>query len=157
MSDVVLISWDEIKTVWETHLWPNKKYDVESVNNWTWRYPSRYFGFEYHINASPAFFGISVNDKLVSVNSCYMSNKWRDSVYFRSRGLWTDPDYRRKGYASLVLQESIRYAKENGGTWIWTVPRKDAIDVYKSVGFNRWSAWIDELQYGPNCIATKYL
>ena len=157
MSEVKRISWEEIKLIWETQLWPNKTGGVKPYNKWTWRYPSRYFGFEYNMEVSPVFFGIYEEDILVSVNSCYMSNDWRDSVYFRSRGLWTSPEYRKQGYASSILLETIKYAKENSGTWIWSVPRNSALVAYENVGFKQWSAWMGELEYGPNCIATKYL
>ena len=157
MPEVKRISWEEIKHIWETQLWPNKAGGIKPYNKWTWRHPSRYFGFSYDMDVSPAFFGIHENDKLVAVNSCFMSNDWKDSVYFRSRGLWTDPEYRRRGYASSILLETIKYAKENGGTWIWTVPRKTSLVAYESVGFERWSGWKEELEFGPNCIATKYL
>ena len=86
-----------------------------------------------------------------------MSNDWKDSIYFRSRGLWTDPEYRKQGLASLILLETIKYAKDNYGTWIWTVSRKTSLVAYESVGFEQWSGWKEELEFGPNCIAIKYL
>ena len=157
MSEVKRISWEEIKLIWETQLWPNKTGGIKPYNKWTWRHPSRHFGFDYNMEISPVFFGIFKNNKLVSVNSCYMSNDWKDSIYFRSRGLWTDPEYRKQGLASLILLETINYAKDNHGTWIWTVPRKTSLVAYESVGLEQWSAWMDDLEFGPNCIATKYL
>jgi len=156
-NSVENITWEEIKFIWEKYLWQNKKSGVKPFNKWTWKYPGRSFGSNYDMNVSPVFFGIYEDDKLVSVNSCYMSNVWEDSIYFRSRGLWTDPEYRRKGYASLILLETIKYAKENNGTWIWTIPRKTALPAYENVGLKQWSGWKDNLEYGPNCIATKYL
>ena len=157
MSEVKRISWEEIKLIWETHLWPNKTGGISPYNKWTWIHPSRHFGFDYNMEVFPVFFGIFKDNKLVSVNSCFMSNDWQDSVYFRSRGLWTDPEYRKQGFASLILLETIKYAKDNHGTWIWSVPRETSLVAYESVGFKRWSGWKEELEFGPNCIAIKYL
>ena len=40
---------------------------------------------------------------------------------------------------------------------MWTVPRKSAMPAYQSVGFVQQSDWFDDGQFGPNCIASKYL
>ena len=40
---------------------------------------------------------------------------------------------------------------------MWTVPRQSAMPAYKSVGFVQESDWFDDGQFGPNCIASKYL
>ena len=48
-------------------------------------------------------------------------------------------------------------AKRKGGHWMWTVPRESALPAYKSAGFVQQSDWFEDGQYGPNCIASKYL
>ena len=159
LSFVEQVTWEEIRNVWEEHLWPNKKNGVAKANEWTWECHKNKLGKDKDMakNVEPTFFGIWSNNKLVAVNSCYISNKnsfWR---YWRSRGLWVDPEFRNQGYATIILTRSKEYAKENYGSWMWTVPRQSAFKAYHKAGFLQKSDWFDDGQYGPNYIAATYL
>jgi len=59
--------------------------------------------------------------------------------------------------AKSILIQCLEYARNNGGNWVWTVPRQSALKSYKNAGFVKKSDWFDDGQFGPNCIASKYL
>ena len=159
MYEVNEITWQEIKQVWEKDLWPNRKDGIHPVQHWTWHMKDDFLGKDKQIleTSVPTFFGIKIDNKIVCVNSVFVSNKKDSILYFRSRGLWTDTKYRKQALAKTILLHCMEYAKQNGGDWIWTVPRKSAFSAYASVGFTKKSDWFDEAQFGPNCIASKYL
>ena len=70
MYKVEKIKWEEIKEVWESELWPDKKGGVKSVNNWTWFHPSTSLSQDKGIEKSefgiPYFFGIKIDSLLNS-------------------------------------------------------------------------------------------
>ena len=113
MYEVKEIEWEDIKPIWETYLWPEKKNGV--------------------VTETGLF------------------------TYYRSRGLWVNPEHRKKGLAKSILIQCLEYARNNGGNWVWTVPRQSALKSYKNAGFVKKSDWFDDGQFGPNCIASKYL
>ena len=153
------INFKEIKEVWEKELWPNKKNGVAKANEWTWHWLQKELGKDKQMakDAEPTFVGIRSNKELVAVNSCYHSNSKGIFNYWRSRGLWVHPNFRGQKYSSTILTWCLEHAKLKGGHWMWTVPRQSAMPAYKSVGFTQESDWFDDGQFGPNCIASKYL
>ena len=157
------ISFEEIKEVWEKELWPDKKNGVAKANEWTWEWSvirsKRKLGKDKQMakEVEPTFIGIRSGQELVAVNSCYYSNTQGMFKYWRSRGLWVHPNFRGQKYSSVVLIWCLEYAKRKGGHWMWTVPRESALPAYKSAGFVQQSDWFEDGQYGPNCIASKYL
>ena len=153
------ISFEEIKEVWERELWPNKKNGVAKANEWTWYWLQKELGKDKQMakEAEPTFIGIRSGKELVAVNSCYYSNTKDLFKYWRSRGLWVRSDFRGQKYSSVLLIWCLEYAKKKGGSYIWTVPRQSALPAYRSVGFVQVSEWFEDGQFGPNCIASKYL
>lgn len=168
------ITFEEIKEIWEKHLWPNKKSGVKELNNWTWSEDlldmlivDENLENKTHVH----FVGIRESEELVAVNSFYYTNRDYKTLttvtttglipitmdYWRSRGLWVDPNHRGKGYAKYILNECIDRVRNYGGTFLWTVPRKSALKSYESVGFVKRSNWIYDTEYGPNCIASRFL
>ena len=71
--------------------------------------------------------------------------------------MWVHPNFRGQKYSSVILTWCLEYAKRKDVDWMWTVPRESALPAYKSVGFVQQSDWFEDGQYGPNCIASKYL
>ena len=153
------ISFDEIQIIWEEYLWPDKKNGVAKANEWTWKWhkPELEKDKQMAKEVEPIFVCIKSGLEIVAVNSCYLSGKEGLFNYWRSRGLWVHPDFRGHKYSSVLLIWCLEYAKKQGGTYMWTVPRKSAFPAYKSVGFVKYSSWFDDGQYGPNCIAAVYL
>ena len=95
-------------------------------------------------------------DKIIGVNSGFETGLSEQS-YYRSRGLWVNPKHRKQGVASMLLNATIEDAQKKECDWIWTCPRKGALAAYRSVGFIKVSEWFSDSQYGPNCIAARYL
>jgi len=167
MYEIEEISWKEIKKVWEQHLWPEKKGGVKQTNNWKLTLTPYSFTTiikegENPIKTNPYFFGIRVGGELVCVNSCFMTSSshpfsYKEDSYWRSRGLWTSPNHRRKGLSFKILTHTVEFVSKHDATWLWTVPRESALPAYEKVGFVKKSDWFDDGQYGPNCIASKYL
>jgi GNAT superfamily N-acetyltransferase len=167
MYEIEEISWKEIKKVWEQHLWPEKKGGVKPTNNWKLTLTPYSFTTiikegENPIKTNPYFFGIRVGGELVCVNSCFMTSSshpfsYKEDSYWRSRGLWTSPNHRRKGLSFKILTHTAEFVSKHDATWLWTVPRESALPAYEKVGFVKKSDWFDDGQYGPNCIASKYL
>jgi len=166
MYKVEEIKWEEIKEVWESELWPDKKGGVKSVNNWTWFHPSISLSQDKRIEKNefgiPYFFGIKIDNVLVCVNSCFKTSSdhpfdYKNESYWRSRGLWTSPKYRKLGLASEILNHTTKFVGKKKASWLWTVPRQSALSAYEQVGFVKIGDWFEYGQYGPNCIASKYL
>ena len=158
MYEVKEIGWEDIKPIWETHLWPNKKNGVAKTNEWTWKWTDNFLGKDKEMakNAHPTFFGIEDDDSIVCVNSVFVTDTGI-FTYYRSRGLWVNPEYRKQGLSKLILIHCLEYARSNGGSWVWTVPRQSSLKSYLNAGFVKKSDWFDDGQFGPNCIASKYL
>lgn len=142
-------TWEETFRVWQDKLWPGRKSKIEPTS------AMRYLGGYDMQNQQfvPAFFSIRT-DKIIAVNSVAMCADGSA----RSRGLWVDPEFRGKGYARIVLENSIIQAKDWGASHLWTVPRQSALPAYLSVGFIQTSEWFDQgVEFGPNCYASKML
>ena len=169
MHEVEEIKWEEIKKIWEQHLWPEKKGGVKPTNNWTLTMEPYLFttvlkkeGIPKSENSNIQFFGIKIDNEIVCVNSCFMTSSshpfnYKEDSYWRSRGLWTSPNHRRKGLSFKILTHTSEFVSKHDATWLWTVPRKSALPAYEKVGFVKKSDWFDDGQYGPNCVASKYL
>ena len=143
-------TWEECFHVWQDKLWPGRKSKIEPTS------AMRYLGGYDMQNQQfvPAFFSIRTGDNIVALNSVVMCADGSA----RSRGLWVDPAFRGKGYARIVLENSILQAKDWNASHLWTVPRKSAWPSYESVGFVQMSDWFDEgVEFGPNCYASKML
>ena len=171
MYSIKKISWDEIKPIWEEHLWPDKRGGVKPIQEWFWREGRNKVWMDRTITQRhkdgelvPTFFGVVYDgptltldyDKIIGVNSGFESGVTEQS-YYRSRGLWVNPKHRKQGVASMLLNATIEDAQKKECDWIWTCPRKGALAAYKSVGFIKLSEWFSDSQYGPNCIAARYL
>ena len=58
----------------------------------------------------------------------------------------------------MLLKLTISTAKKENCAVIWTMPRKDALFAYESVGFQKIGKWIDDgVEFGPNCIAINQI
>ena len=99
-------------------------------------------------------FPLIENDEIIGVNSGFRTS---DDIY-RSRGLYLIPEKRGEGLSNMLLKLTIQTAKQQECKIIWTMPRKDALFAYESVGFRKIGGWIDKtVEFGPNCIAINEL
>jgi len=140
------LTWEQVKPVWDTKLWDGR--DSEPVTS------MKYLGgYDMEYKARPPFFiGLVLNDEIVAVNS-YTSTA---GTSWRSRGLWVHPWHRRNGYAKEILRETREHIKLMGGTFVWTMPRREALPAYESAGFIRTTGWSTH-EWGENCYAISSL
>ena len=142
-----ILEWQDVEPIWNTHLWPGR----ESQPVTSMVYMGGY-NMEYK-NEKPVFIGMVEDpDQVVAVNS-YVYN---EEGVWRSRGLWVHPDHRGKGFAKHLLLYMIDDVEQRGGKYIWTMPRREALQTYESVGFRKVSNW-EQHDWGTNCYAIKTL
>lgn len=147
------ISFNEISTIWSTHLWPNRQSKIETHSAMTWPMTHPTKPYDMTIFTYPAWFlGIYDGTSLIAVNSCHSTSL----TEFRSRGLWVHESYRGCGFARQLLEETIIIAKAVGAEMIWTMPRMTSIPVYSALGFSPvYSIPVIDAEFGPNVYAVK--
>jgi len=151
MSEFKELTWEQVKPVWDTYLWPGR--DSEPVTSMMYL-----GGYNLHFKSEePYFIGFVEGTEVVAVNSYVKTDVPKPDGYeWRSRGLWVHPKYRGCGHASSLLRYMIKHVWEMGGSMIWTMPRRGALEVYESVGFEKVTEWKKQ-DWGVNCYARKEL
>jgi len=140
---ITQIDFETILKVWKEKLWHMRTSEIKPVSSGLYLK-----GFSDKIkDEAPIFLAYIEDGKILGVNSGYNTQ-----TSFRSRGLWVDPDTRGKGIGKKLLQATIDYAKKAGAIYIWTMPRKESLFCYESVGFEKTSDFF-ELECGTNCYA----
>ena len=93
-----------------------------------------------------------VDEKIVTCASYYpeKSIKIKSKRAYRLRGMATDSNFQRKGYASDLMQESFKELKKRDCDMVWCNARLGAVDFYKSVGFKITGDLFDIAEIGPH-------
>ena len=93
-----------------------------------------------------------VDEKIVTCASYYpeKSIKIKSNRAYRLRGMATDSNFQRKGYASDLMQESFKELKKRDCDMVWCNARLGAVDFYKSVGFKIIGEIFDIAEIGPH-------
>tara|TARA_B100000212_G_C27331839_1_gene515008 strand:+ start:793 stop:1254 length:462 start_codon:yes stop_codon:yes gene_type:complete len=126
------ISFEDILPIWENKLWPNRESAIEGVSAMTWPYEGNPDPIDMNIfDYQPTFYGVFMDNKLVGVNS---GHRTTDTQY-RSRGIWVDPDYRKRGVAQLLFVLTEHQARIEECEMMWSIPRKTALTAYTKFGF----------------------
>jgi GNAT superfamily N-acetyltransferase len=126
------ITFEEIDHIWKKHLWPNRSSAIETHSAMTWPFEGKPDQYDMKVFEYPAtFWGAYLDNKLVGVNS---GHKTTDEQY-RSRGIWVDPDYRKRGVAQMLFLMTAHQAKVEGCEMLWSIPRKTALPAYTKFGF----------------------
>ena len=126
------IDFDTIQTIWEKNLWPNRTSAIETHSAMTWPFEGNPDSIDMNIFNYPAtFWGVYLDSRLVGVNS---GHKTTDEQY-RSRGIWVDPEYRKRGVAQMLFLMTAHQAKVEGCEMMWSIPRKTALPAYTKFGF----------------------
>lgn len=126
------ISFEDILPIWENKLWPNRESAIEGISAMTWPYEGNPDPIDMKIfDYQPTFYGVFMDNKLVGVNS---GHRTTDTQY-RSRGIWVDPDYRKKGIAQLLFVLTEHQARIEKCEMMWSIPRKTALAAYTKFGF----------------------
>lgn len=121
------IDWSTILSLWKTQLWPHRTSQIET-------HSAMIFGGGYtlkNFKCPVIFLGAIQYNNIVGVNSVHgcSDGSWR------TRGLWVDPLFRGKKIGTNLLLESIKFAKNNNASFIWSYPRQTSWKTYYSVGF----------------------
>ena len=93
-----------------------------------------------------------VDDKIVTCATFYpeKSIKIESDNAYRLRGMATDSNFQRKGYASDLIAESFKELKKRDCDMVWCNARLVAVDFYKSVGFKITGELFDIEGIGPH-------
>jgi len=93
-----------------------------------------------------------VDEKIVTCASYYpeKSIKIKSNRAYRLRGMATDSNFQRKGYASDLIAESFKELKKRDCDMVWCNARLGAVDFYKSVGFKIIGEIFDIAEIGPH-------
>ena len=93
-----------------------------------------------------------VDDKIVTCATFYpeKSIKIKSDNAYRLRGMATDSNFQRKGYASDLMEESFKELKNRDCDMVWCNARLVAVDFYKSVGFKITGDLFDISGIGPH-------
>lgn len=137
------IDFETIRGIWKEKLWPTRTSKIKPVS---WGLYLKGFSDKIE-NETPVFLAYIKDGKILGVNSGY-----KTQTSFRSRGLWVDPSARGKGIGKKLLEATILKAKEAGSIYVWTMPRKESLFCYESLGFEKTSDFF-ETESGTNCYA----
>ena len=93
-----------------------------------------------------------VDEKIVTCASYYpeKSIKIKSNRAYRLRGMATDSQFQRKGYASDLMEESFKELKKRDCDMVWCNARLVAVDFYQSVGFKITGDLFDIAGIGPH-------
>ena len=138
------VNFETVLPIWENNLWINRKDPIKPTNNICYL-----GGRDKLINDQPpVFFAVYDGNTIVGVNSGFPTLH----EGFRSRGIWVNPTHRKKGAGAMLLNAVIDYARQQGYSYAWSMPRQSALSAYTSVGFKQTSDFFDEgVEFGPNC------
>ena len=94
----------------------------------------------------------NVDDKIVSCVTFYAqtSMKIKSDNPYRLRGMATDSQFQRKGYARNLIVESFKEIKKRDCDMVWCNARLVAVNFYKSVGFKIIGELFDIEAIGPH-------
>ena len=93
-----------------------------------------------------------LDDKIVTCATFYpeKSIKIKSNNAYRLRGMATDSNCQRKGYASELMKESFKELKKRECDMLWCNARLVAVDFYKSVDFELAGDLFDIAGIGPH-------
>ena len=93
-----------------------------------------------------------VDDKIATCATFYpeKSSKIKSDNAYRLRGMATDFNFQRKGYASGLMEESFKELKKRDCDMVWCNARLVAVDFYQSVGFKITGDLFDIAEIGPH-------
>jgi len=130
---LIKLEWKKIYYIWSNHLWPNRSV-IEPTSAMCYLN-----GYDIvNMQSLPTFFGYTINDKIVAVNSGHACSNQNN---YRSRGLWVDPNYRGQGIAQKLLKATIEQGHREEFNQIWSYPRQSSWPTYQAVGFKLSSDW----------------
>lgn len=137
--------------IWADNLWPGRISPILPTSPIRWG-----GGYDRSLLLRPAIFYqlLGPRGQTIGVISGFSTG----GGYFRSRGLFVFEEYRRQGFAQLLLGQIARDAKDAGESFLWTLPRITAWGAYNRFGFQLESDWFNkDMEFGPNAYASYSL
>ena len=129
------LDFDTIKNIWGKELWPNRSSAIESHSAMTWPFEGNPEPIDMNIFT---FLGAYIDNSLVGVNSGHRTSEDQ----YRSRGVWVDPNYRKRGVSQMLFLMTAHQAKVEGCDMLWSIPRKTALPAYTKFGFETVGGFI---------------
>lgn len=138
---IIKTTFSTILEIWQNYLWADRKSKIESHSAMLLDKTYDLKNFNY----IPSYFVYIVDNKIVGCNS---GHKCCDDTY-RSRGLYVFPEYRGRGFGTELLKETIKQAKIERATSVWSYPKLESWNTYKKANFKLISDW-KESEMGTN-------
>jgi len=93
-----------------------------------------------------------VDDEIVTCATFYAekSMKVKSNNAYRLRGMATDSQFQRKGYARNLMIESFKELKKRDCDMVWCNARLVAVSFYESLGFKIKGDLFDIAEIGPH-------
>jgi predicted GNAT family N-acyltransferase len=93
-----------------------------------------------------------VDDEIVTCATFYAekSMKVQSNNAYRLRGMATDSNFQRQGYARSLMIESFKELNKSDCDMVWCNARLGAVNFYKSVGFKIIGELFDIEAIGPH-------
>jgi GNAT superfamily N-acetyltransferase len=97
--------------------------------------------------------GYFIGDKLAGIASLSPQNYGEfTGKGYQLRGMATIPQYRGKGYGTLMLNFAIVYLQGQKAGYLWCNARKVALKFYMDNGFEIISDEFEVNNIGPHCV-----
>lgn len=145
MYNLKKVTYDEIYPIWKKKLWVGRHSAIEPISKMIYL-----GGIDNFITAEkyePSFFAIMYKNKIIGVNSGHKTAH----NFYRSRGLYVDPDFRGHGLGTKLLIATIQQAYIENCRFVWSFPRESSINTYRAAGFKQTSDYTNDGEFGPNC------
>ena len=148
-----LIDFPTIHEIWRNKLWPGRTSSIETHSAMTWPYASKDPYDMAIFENTASFFGVFAEGTLVGVNSGHKTS----DTYYRSRGLWVDPNFRKQGIAQMLFQMTEQQAIDERCFFMWSIPRKTALTAYQRFGFSTVGGFFNTETSDSNIYVIKHL
>jgi GNAT superfamily N-acetyltransferase len=145
---VIITDFKTVGLIWREFLWPGRVSPITPTS-------AIQFGGGYNLSllGQEAIFLrlVDSSEQTLGVISGFPTQEG----YFRSRGLFVFQSFRGRGFSQILLGSIREYARENGHTRLWSLPRQSSWLAYKRFGFCQNSDWFNEgVEFGPNAFAS---
>ena len=152
--NVIRLSFEQISSIGQKHLWENRQSPIESHSAMTWPHDGNELEYDMKIfEYKPTFFGVYSKSDLVGVNS---GHRTKDNLY-RSRGIWVSPNFRKTGVSQILFDMTESQAKIEGCDTIWSIPRKSALPAYTKFGFQTVGNFFASIEVGSELNTNDYI
>lgn len=142
------LTFDQIKTIWQLHLWPQRQSPIEANSALE---PDMTISME-NMKEEACHLGW-VEDHII--RGVVSGHQTRQRA-FRVRGLWVEEDCRRQGVAKQLIHVLESWAAQRGCQKLWTFPRVSSERAYQRLGFQILHK-VEGLEFGPHSLAVKML